>query len=64
VDGTLLNQPFRIASLREGHRGTFDLRLLTDWAIESPRGRYTPESILQLERGLANDLISARPFVH
>jgi len=64
VDGTLLNQPYKIASLREGQRGTFDLRLLTDWAIESPRGRYTPESVLQLERGLANDHVSARPLLH
>ena len=64
VDGTLLNQPYRIASLREGQRGTFDLRLLTDWAIESPRGRYTPESVLQLERGLVNERVSARPLLH
>jgi len=64
VDGTLLNQPFRIASLRQGHRGTFDLRLLTDWSIESPRGRYTPESVLQLERGLTNDRVAARPLLH
>ena len=64
VDGTLLNQPYRITGLREGQRGTFDLRLLTDWAIESPRGRYTPESVLQLERGLADDRVSARPLLH
>ena len=64
VDGTLLNQPFRIASLRQGHRGTFDLRLLTDWSIESPRGRYTSESVLQLERGLTNDRVAARPLLH
>jgi hypothetical protein len=44
--------------------GTLDLRLLTDSAIESPRGRYTPESVLQLERRLANDLISARLLRH
>src|SRR4051812_19323619 len=42
----------------------FDLRLLTDSAIESPRGRYTPESVLQLERGLANNRVSAPQFVH
>jgi len=64
VDGTLLNQPYRIRSLRQGQRGTFDVKLLTDWAIESPRGRYTPESVLQLERGLANDGVSARPLLH
>ena len=64
VDGTLLNQPYRIASLRQGQRGTFDLRLLSDWAIESPRGRYTPESVLQLERGLAGNGVSARPLLN
>ncbi|TMA15920.1 MAG: DUF2314 domain-containing protein [Deltaproteobacteria bacterium] len=64
VDATLINQPYIATSLREGQRGTFDLRLLTDWAIESPRGRYTPESVLQLERGLANDRVSARPLLH
>ena len=48
--------------MRQGERGTFDLKLLTDWAIESPRGRYTPESVLQLERGEAN--VSARPLLH
>src|SRR5205085_6709196 len=42
VDGTLLNQPYSIASLREGQRGTFDLRLLTDWAIESRGGDTRP----------------------
>ena len=62
VDGTLLNRPYRISKLRQGERGTFDLKLLTDWAIESPRGRYTPESVLQLERGEAN--VSARPLLH
>jgi len=64
VEGTLLNRPYRIKSLREGQRGTFDLGLLTDWAIESPRGRYTPESVLQLERGLANNGVSARPLLN
>ena len=64
VAGTLLNQPYNIASLRQGQRGTFDLGLLTDWAIESPRGRYTPESVLQLQRGLANDRVTARPLLH
>ena len=62
VDGTLVNQPYHVARLRQGQRGTFDLRLLTDWAIESPGGRYTPESVLQLERGLAN--VSARALLN
>jgi len=64
VDGTLLNRPFRIARLRQGQRGRFDLKLLTDWTIQSPRGHYTPESVLQLERGLANDGVSARSLLH
>ena len=64
VDGTLLNRPFRIARLRQGQRATLDLKLLTDWTIQSPRGHYTPESVLQLERGLANDGVSARPLLH
>ena len=64
VDATLLNQPYIITRLREGQSGTFDLRLLTDWAIESPRGRYTPETVLQLERGLVNDRVLQRPLLH
>jgi uncharacterized protein YegJ (DUF2314 family) len=64
VDGTLINQPHRIRGLREGQRGTFDLQLLTDWSIESPRGRFTPESVLQLERGLGSTGVPARPLLH
>jgi hypothetical protein len=64
VDGTLLNQPYNVAGLREGQRGMFDLRLLTDWAIEAPRGRYTPDSVLQLERGAATNGSFARPLLH
>ena len=52
----------RLAALFQRHRGTFDLKLLTDWTIESPRGRYTPESVLQLERSLAN--VPARPLLN
>jgi uncharacterized protein YegJ (DUF2314 family) len=62
VEGTLLNQPFNVTGMRQGQRGTFDLRLLTDWSIESPRGRYTPESVLQLERSLAN--VPPRPLLN
>ncbi len=34
-----------------------------DWVILSPRGKYTPETVLQLQRGLAND-VPARSFLH
>jgi len=64
VNGTLVNQPYFITRLRRGHRGTFDLRFMTDWAIHSPRGGYTPETVLQLERGLANDRVSRLPLLH
>lgn len=63
VDATLANRPYAVASMSQGQRGTFDLRLLTDWVILSPRGKYTPETVLQLERGLAND-VPARSFLH
>ena len=58
VDVTLLNLPYNVPSLREGQRGSFDLRLLTDWTIDSPRGHYRPETVRQLERALANDPVA------
>lgn len=64
VDATLLNQPYFVTGLREGQRSTFDLRLLTDWSIDSPRGRYTPETVLQLERALINDRVPARTLLN
>jgi uncharacterized protein YegJ (DUF2314 family) len=64
VDGTLVNQPWLLRGLREGHRGTFDLRFMSDWAIHSPRATYTPETVLQLERGLANDAGCRPPLLH
>jgi hypothetical protein len=64
VDATLLNQPYFVPRLREGQRGTFDLRLLTDWSIDSPRGHYTPETVLQLQRALTNDRVPARTLLN
>jgi len=64
VDATLLNRPYFVRGLREGQRGTFDLRLLTDFRIESPRGHYTPETVLQLERALTNDRAAARTVLN
>jgi len=64
LDGTLVNQPHFITGLGRGHRGKFDLRLMTDWTIHSPRGGYTPETVFQLERGLANDHVSRPRLLH
>lgn len=64
VEATLLNQPYFVTGLREGQRGAFDLRLLTDWSIDSPRGHYTPETVLQLERALTNDRVPTRPMLN
>jgi hypothetical protein len=38
--------------------------LLTDWSIDSPRGHYTPETVLQLERALTNDRVPARTLLN
>jgi len=64
VDATLVNQPYFITGMRQGHRGKFDLDLMTDWAIHSPRGGYTPETVLQLERDLADDRAPGQPLLH
>jgi len=64
VDATLINQPHIITCLREGLRSEWDLRFLTDWEIESPDGRYTPETVLQLERCLATACASPAPLLH
>lgn len=64
LDATLINQPYIVTGLREGQRGTFDLHLLTDWSIESPRGHYTPETVLQLERAVTNEQPPTRALLH
>jgi hypothetical protein len=50
VDATLLNQPYRVASLSEGMRGQHSLDLLSDWGVMSPHGRFGPDNVLELER--------------
>lgn len=42
VDATLVNQPFAIASLKPGQRGTHALELLSDWTVMTPAGNITP----------------------
>jgi uncharacterized protein YegJ (DUF2314 family) len=54
IDGTLINEPFRIARMRAGQRATHDLDLLTDWAIMTPVGQITPRS-LEIARRLRSN---------
>ena len=49
IEGKLLNQPYWIASLKEGDINKYPVELLTDWLIYSPDSAYTPDSIYQLE---------------
>ena len=42
IDATLVNQPFHIASMKEGNRGPHSQELLTDWTIFTPAGKITP----------------------
>jgi hypothetical protein len=64
VEATLLSHPWSIPDLRAGQLGIYDLHFLTDWSIGSPRGRYTPETVLELERALANDQVPARTLLN
>ena len=49
VEGRLLNQPYWIASLKEGDVKSYPIDILTDWIIYDPEGnQYTPDSIYQL----------------
>ena len=50
VDATLLNEPFFVQTLREGQRGAHSMDRLTDWAITSPHGNFTPERLYHLLR--------------
>lgn len=50
VDATLANAPFRVAALKEGQRGEYDLARLTDWAILSPEGQMSPRNISAARR--------------
>lgn len=45
IDATLLNQPFDIARMHEGMRGTHDVARLTDWQILTPAGPINPWSL-------------------
>lgn len=45
LDATLENQPFDIAGMKMGERGTHPVAQLTDWAIMSPAGQINPRSL-------------------
>ncbi len=45
IDGTLENQPFNIARMKEGQRGLHDLSLMSDWHIITPAGMITPRNM-------------------
>jgi hypothetical protein len=42
IEGTLLNQPYSIARLRAGDRGTHPVALISGWTIRSPFGSISP----------------------
>jgi len=44
LDATLQSQPFNIARMKAGQRGTHPLDLMTDWAIVTPAGMINPRN--------------------
>lgn len=45
IDATLVNQPFNIASMNEGDRGTHPIERVSDWSIRTPLGTITPRNM-------------------
>lgn len=50
IDGTLLNDPHFVATMREGDRARYPIDRLTDWTIYSPHGTFTPDLVYHLLR--------------
>lgn len=48
IDATLANEPFQIAGLKAGQRGTYPVEQLSDWQIFTPAGPINPRSIQAL----------------
>jgi hypothetical protein len=44
IDGTLANEPFHIARMKEGQRGMHNIDALNDWAIFTPIGTINPRN--------------------
>lgn len=53
AEATLLNEPYAIASMHEGERGSHPLSRLSDWAIICEHGRFGPDTVPELERLVA-----------
>lgn len=52
MDATLINAPRGVPKLAEGERGRHPISLLGDWAIGTPMGNFTPDTVLDLLRKL------------
>ncbi|MCP4870537.1 MAG: DUF4026 domain-containing protein [Proteobacteria bacterium] len=52
LEGTLLNQPYRLPGMTQGDRGRHSIELLSDWTIYSEHGAVGPDVIVRLERML------------
>jgi len=50
VDATLVNEPYYIARMHEGQRGTHSLENLTDWCILCEHGEFNPGTVVNLQR--------------
>lgn len=48
LDATLLNEPYHIARMRAGQRGTHPVALLSDWVILTPAGTLSPRGLAAL----------------
>jgi uncharacterized protein YegJ (DUF2314 family) len=44
IDGTLENQPFYIAGMKQGDRGRRSVALISDWMVMTPMGNINPRS--------------------
>ncbi len=50
VDATLTNEPYAVARLKKGKRGTHPLDLLSDWMIINRSGQFSPDSLHLLRK--------------
>jgi uncharacterized protein YegJ (DUF2314 family) len=53
IDATLSNEPHHITRMHEGDRDKHRLERVTDWAILCPYGHYHPDTLVHLERAIA-----------
>lgn len=52
IDATLINAPRGVPKLSEGDRGRHSVSLVADWAIGTPMGNFTPDTVFELLRKL------------